>query len=54
MHRLLRVLLILVLVSLMVAGASAQEGGILIGTNFGGIRRLLIPCLPITQLIWLW
>ena len=36
MHRLLRVLLILVLVSLMVAGASAQEGGILIGTNFGG------------------
>ena len=36
MHRLIRVLLILVLVSLMVAGASAQEGGILIGTNFGG------------------
>ena len=45
MHRLLRVLLILVLVSLMVAGASAQEGGILIGTNFGGDPTTINPLL---------
>ncbi len=36
MHRLIRVLFMLVLVTLIAVGASAQEGGILIGTNFGG------------------
>jgi len=36
MHKLLRALFVLVLVTLIAAGASAQQGGILIGTNFGG------------------
>ncbi len=36
MYKLSRVLLLLALASLLVIGASAQEGGILIGTNFGG------------------
>ncbi len=36
MHRLLRVLFVLALLALFAAGASAQQGGILIGTNFGG------------------
>ena len=36
MHRLLRVLFVLALVTLFAAGASAQDEGILIGTNFGG------------------
>ena len=36
MQKLIRVLLLVVFVSLFTVGASAQEGGILIGTNFGG------------------
>ncbi len=36
MHKISRVLLLVVFVSLFAVGASAQEGGILIGTNFGG------------------
>ncbi len=36
MHKSLRALFVLVLVTLIAAGASAQQGGILIGTNFGG------------------
>ena len=36
MHRLLRVLFVLALLTLFAVGASAQQGGILVGTNFGG------------------
>ncbi|MXX51822.1 MAG: hypothetical protein F4Z39_12550 [Chloroflexi bacterium] len=36
MYKLTRILLLLALFALLVGGASAQDGGILIGTNFGG------------------
>lgn len=36
MRKLLRVLIVLGLVTLFAGGASAQQGGILVGTNFGG------------------
>ena len=45
MHRLLRVLFALALVTLFAAGASAQQGGILVGTNFGGDPTTINPLL---------
>jgi len=43
MHKLLRVTILLMLASLMAISASAQEGGILIGTNFGGDPNNINP-----------
>ena len=45
MHKVIRFLLLFVFVSLMAFGASAQEGGILIGTNFGGDPNTVNPLL---------
>ena len=45
MYKLTRVLLLVVLAALLTAGASAQQGGILIGTNFGGDPTTINPLL---------
>lgn len=43
MRKLLRLMFLFVLTSIMVMGVSAQEGGILIGTNFGGDPNNINP-----------
>ncbi len=45
MHKQLRVLFVLALLTLFAGGASAQQGGILIGTNFGGDPTTINPLL---------
>ena len=45
MNKLARILFLAVFVSLFAVGASAQDGGILIGTNFGGDPTTINPLL---------
>lgn len=45
MQKLIRVLFLVFIVSIFAVGASAQEGGILIGTNFGGDPTTINPLL---------
>ena len=47
MHKTFRVLLLVAILGLFVVSASAQTGGILIGTNFGGDPTTInIRCSP--------
>src|SRR5690606_5301064 len=43
MHKVLRFTVLLVFVAMMAISANAQEGGILIGTNFGGDPNNINP-----------